>query len=45
VFHSILNHLNRSSDERVIPRLRSDVETVQNRQISFVLYLTPPFAF
>jgi hypothetical protein len=27
-----------------MPRLQSDVETVQNRPISFVLHLTPPFA-
>jgi hypothetical protein len=39
-----LNHLKRSSDEIIISRLRSDVETVQNRLISFVLDLTHPFA-
>jgi hypothetical protein len=43
VFHSILNHLNQSLDERVIPILRSDVEIVQNRPISFVLHSTPQF--
>jgi hypothetical protein len=39
-----LNYLNRSLDDRVMPRLQSDVETVQNLPVSFVLHLTPPFA-
>ena len=43
-FHIILNHLNRSLDERVMPRLRSDVKAVKNHPISYVLHLTPPFA-
>ena len=42
--YSILNHLNRSFDERVMPRLRRDVETIQNRLINYVLRLMSPFA-
>ena len=36
--------LDRSLDERVMPKLRSNVKAVQNRPISYVLHLTPPFA-
>jgi hypothetical protein len=39
-----LNHLTRSFYERVMPRLQTDVETVQNRPINFVLHLMPQFA-
>ena len=40
----ILNHLNRGLDERVMPKLRSNVKVVQNRPISYVLHLISPFA-
>jgi 5,10-methenyltetrahydromethanopterin hydrogenase len=43
--HIIYNHLNRSSDERVMPRLRNCVKTVQNHLINFVLPLMSPFTF
>lgn len=47
IFLGVSQHLESSQSklyERVMPRLRTDVETVQNHPISFVLHLMPQFA-